>query len=198
MYLKQLQDQSGVWFWDARTPIKSSFALETWHSPEDLKQKLIVDEVKAEKELKKEPYPDFANRDYQVNVVKVVEQGLAENKRRMLLAMATGTGKTRLALSLMYRLIKTKRVRRILFLVDRRSLGTQAADAIKDTKIENIAFSDIYDVKEVTDIMPEQDTKIQIATVQGMVRRLFFKDDVEEISTQLSSKRKTNKAYIYR
>ncbi len=180
-YLKQLQDQSGVWFWDARTPIKSSFALETWHSPEDLKQKLIVDEVKAEKELKKEPYPDFANRDYQVNAVKVVEQGLAENKRRMLLAMATGTGKTRLALSLMYRLIKTKRVRRILFLVDRRSLGTQAADALKDTKIENIAFSDIYDVKEVTDIMPEQDTKIQIATVQGMVRRLFFKDDVEEI-----------------
>ena len=176
-----MQDQSGVWFWDARTPIKSSFALETWHSPEDLKQKLIVDEVKAEKELKKEPYPDFANRDYQVNAVKVVEQGLAENKRRMLLAMATGTGKTRLALSLMYRLIKTKRVRRILFLVDRRSLGTQAADALKDTKIENIAFSDIYDVKEVTDIMPEQDTKIQIATVQGMVRRLFFKDDVEEI-----------------
>lgn len=180
-YLKQLQDQSGIWFWDARTPNKPSFALESWHSPEDLQQKLIVDEVKAEEELKEEPYPDFANRYYQIDAVKAVEQGLAENKRRMLLAMATGTGKTRLALSLMYRLIKTKRVRRILFLVDRRSLGTQAADALKDTKIENLSFSDIYDVKEVTDIMPEKDTKIQIATVQGMVRRLFFKDEIEEI-----------------
>lgn len=180
-YLKQLQEQSGIWFWDARTPSKASFALESWHSPEDLQQKLIVDEQKAEQELKEEPYPEFANRDYQIKAVKAVETGLSENKRRMLLAMATGTGKTRLALSLMYRLIKTKRARRILFLVDRRSLGEQAADALKDTKIENLSFSDIYDVKEVTDILPEKDTKIQIATVQGMVRRLLFKDDAEEI-----------------
>ncbi|MBF0802758.1 type I restriction-modification system endonuclease, partial [Proteus mirabilis] len=61
-----------------------------------------------------------------------------------------------------------------------RSLGIQASDALKDTKIDNLSFSDIYDVKEVGDILPEQDTKIQIATVQGMVRRLFFKDDVAE------------------
>ncbi|PGT15362.1 MULTISPECIES: type I restriction-modification system endonuclease [Bacillus cereus group] len=180
-YLKQLADQSGIWFWDARTPNKSSFALESWHSPDDLKQKLIVDEKRAEDELKKEEYPDFANRHYQISAVKAVEQGLAENKRRMLLAMATGTGKTRLALSLMYRLIKTKRIRRVLFLVDRRSLGTQAADALKDTKIENLSFADIYDVKEVTDVLPEKDTKIHIATVQGMVRRLFYKDNVDEI-----------------
>lgn len=180
-YLKQLEDQSGVWFWDARTPNKSLFALESWHSPKDLKQKLIVNESKAEEELKDEPYPDFASRYYQINAIKAVEKGLSENKRRMLLAMATGTGKTRLALSIMYRLIKTKRVRRVLFLVDRRSLGIQAADALKDTKIENLSFSNIYDVKEVTDILPEKDTKIQIATVQGMVRRLFFKDNIEDI-----------------
>lgn len=180
-YLKQLQEQSGIWFWDSRTPNKTSFALESWHSPDDLKQKMIVNEEKAEQELEEEPYPDFADRYYQIEAVQAVEAGLSENRRRMLLAMATGTGKTRLALSLMYRLIKTKRVRRVLFLVDRRSLGTQAADALKDTKIENLSFSDIYDVKEVTDILPEKDTKIQIATVQGMVRRLFFKDDAEDI-----------------
>ncbi|WP_281738663.1 type I restriction-modification system endonuclease [Enterococcus dispar] len=180
-YLKQLAEQSGIWFWDARTPEKPSYALESWHSPADLLQKLVVNEEIAERELKVEPYPEFANRYYQIDAVKAVEKGLEENKRRMLLAMATGTGKTRLALSLMYRLIKTKRVRRILFLVDRRSLGIQASDALKDTKIDNISFSDIYDVKEVGDILPEQDTKIQIATVQGMVRRLFYRDDITEI-----------------
>ncbi|HBC90247.1 MAG TPA: type I restriction-modification system endonuclease, partial [Lactococcus sp.] len=180
-YLKQLAEQSGIWFWDARTPEKTSFALESWHSPDDLLQKLVVNEARAEKELKEEPYPEFANRAYQIEAVKAVERGLEENKRRMLLAMATGTGKTRLALSLMYRLLKTKRVRRILFLVDRRSLGIQVSDALKDTKIDNLSFSDIYDVKEAGDILPEQATKIQIATVQGMVRRLFFKDDVTEI-----------------
>lgn len=180
-YLKQLQNQSGIWFWDARTPNKMSIALEAWHSPEDLKQKLVVNEAQAEKELHEEPYPSFANRYYQINAVKAVEKELAENKRRMLLSMATGTGKTRVALALMYRLIKTKRVRRVLFLVDRRSLGEQAADALKDTKIENLSFSDIYDIKEVTDTMPDNETKIQIATVQGMVHRLFLKDNLEEI-----------------
>ena len=135
-YLKQLAEQSGIWFWDARTPEKSSYALERWHSPEDLLQKLVVNESKAEEELKEEPYPEFANRYYQIEAVKAVEKGLEENKRRMLLAMATGTGKTRLALSLMYRLIKTKRVRRVLFLVDRRSLGIQASDAVSYTHLD--------------------------------------------------------------
>ncbi|MFI3805656.1 type I restriction-modification system endonuclease [Vagococcus fluvialis] len=180
-YLKQLADKSGVWFWDARQPQKSAYPLESWHSPSDLVKKLEVDEAKANEELTEIPYPDFAERYYQIEAIKSVEQSLKDNERRMLLAMATGTGKTRTALSLMYRLIKTKRVRRILFLVDRTSLGRQAADALKDTKIENISFSDIYDVKEVTDVMPEDATKIQISTVQGMVRRLFFQEDGEKI-----------------
>ncbi|MCM2138490.1 type I restriction-modification system endonuclease [Vagococcus fluvialis] len=180
-YLKQLAEKSGVWFWDARYPTKSSYPLESWHSPSDLLKKLEVDESGAERELEETPYPDFAARYYQIEAVKSVEKALADNKRRMLLAMATGTGKTRTALSLMYRLIKTKRVRRILFLVDRTSLGKQAANALKDTKIENISFSDIYDVKEVTDVMPEDTTKIQISTVQGMVRRLFYQEDGEKI-----------------
>jgi hypothetical protein len=44
----------------------------------------------------------------------------------MLLAMATGTGKTKTCIALIYRLLKAKRVRRVLFLVDRSALGDQA------------------------------------------------------------------------
>lgn len=51
----------------------------------------------------------------------------------MLLAMATGTGKTKTCVALIYRLLKTKRFRRILFLVDRSALGEQAANAFKET-----------------------------------------------------------------
>lgn len=181
-YLKQLAEKSGIWFWDARTPKKASYALESWHSPEDLRKKLEVDEITANKELSEDKqYPDFANRYYQIEAVQAVEKAIESDQRRMLLAMATGTGKTRTALSLMYRLIKSKRVRRILFLVDRTSLGKQVADALKDTKIENLSLSDIYDVKEVSDIKPEDTTKIQIATVQGMVRRLFYQEEGENI-----------------
>jgi len=55
-----------------------------------------------------------------------VESAIATGKRAMLLAMATGTGKTFTTVSLIYRLIEAKAARRILFLVDRRALAAQA------------------------------------------------------------------------
>lgn len=180
-YLAQLAEKSGIWFWDARTPTNPSKPLEKWHSAQDLADKLKLNIDEANQQLEEDnDYPDFAARDYQIEAVKAVEQGLSEGKQRMLLAMATGTGKTRTALSLMYRLIKFKRVKRILFLVDRKSLGLQAEDALQDTKIEQMAFSDIYNVSGLDEILPEASTKIQIATVQGMVKRLFHADEAKE------------------
>lgn len=94
--------------------------------------------------------------------------------------MATGTGKTRTAISLMYRLLKHKHARRILYLVDRNSLGRQTANAIKDNKIGTMSISSIYGLKELSDKVPDASTKIQIATVQRMIKRLFFSDDNSE------------------
>lgn len=58
--------------------------------------------------------------------MEAIEGALAEGRRELLVAMATGTGKTRTSVALMYRLLKDKRFRRILFLVDRNALGEQA------------------------------------------------------------------------
>jgi hypothetical protein len=55
-----------------------------------------------------------------------IEQSLRENRPRALVQMATGSGKTLLAIVLAYRLIKFAGARRILFLVDRANLGRQA------------------------------------------------------------------------
>lgn len=109
-----------------------------------------------------------------------MEDAIKNGKKRILLAMATGTGKTRTAISLMYRLLKHKRARRILYLVDRNSLGKQTANAIKDNKIGTMSISSIYGLKELSDKVPDFSTKIQIATVQGMIKRLFFSDDNSE------------------
>jgi type I restriction enzyme R subunit len=107
-----------------------------------------------------------------------VEDGLAAGLREQLLAMATGTGKTRTCIGLSYRLVKAKRFRRILFLVDRTALGDQASNAFKDVKLENLqSFTEIYDVKELGDIVPDADTRLHIATIQGMVKRLLFADE---------------------
>jgi type I restriction enzyme R subunit len=53
----------------------------------------------------------------------------------MLLAMATGTGKTKLAIALLYRLLETKRFRRVCFVVDRNALGEQAANEFTTTRL---------------------------------------------------------------
>lgn len=177
-YLRQLEDQSGIWFWDARNQMRRAHALEGWHSPADLKLLLDVDDEEANERLKNEDITKFGLRDYQQKAVLAAEEALMQGARKMLVAMATGTGKTRTAIALMYRLIKAKKCRRILFLVDRNSLGQQTADALKDSKMENdLSFTSIYDVKSVEDMTPDVETKVQIATVQGMVRRLFYSDN---------------------
>ena len=181
-YLKQYKEKSGIWFWDARNPKESAYALEEFHHPEDLALKLTSQnpELADQDLVDDQDFPKFADRDYQVEAIKSIEEAIKDGKKRILLAMATGTGKTRTAIALMYRLLKHKRARRILYLVDRNSLGQQTADAIKDNKIGNLSIASIYGVKELKDKLPDASTKIQIATVQGMIKRLFYNDDEEE------------------
>lgn len=181
-YLKQYQEKSGIWFWDARNPKENAYALEEFHKPDDLALKLTAkNKNEANNDLvNDDDYPKFADRPYQVEAIQAIEDAIKDGKKRILLAMATGTGKTRTAISLMYRLLKHKRARRILYLVDRNSLGRQTANAIKDNKIGTMSISSIYGLKELSDKVPDASTKIQIATVQGMIKRLFFGDDDSE------------------
>ena len=62
----------------------------------------------------------------QVEAITTLEQSLGENRPRALVQMTMGSGKTFTAVNLVYRLIKYAGARRVLFLVDRKNLGTQA------------------------------------------------------------------------
>ena len=87
-------------------------------------------------------------QSYQKDAVSAVDRAIAAGMREILLAMATGTDKTRVAIALLYRFLKLGRFRRVLFLVDRESLGGQAADRFKGLRLENLqTFADIYDIK---------------------------------------------------
>ena len=179
-YLKQLESKSGIWYLDNGNKSIAK-PIGSFHSPENLEQILDQHIKEAETKLKTEVYPDFASRYYQKEAVAAVDNAIINGKDRMLLALATGTGKTRIAISIMYRFIKTKRFRRILFLVDRKSLGIQTQDALKDIEVEGKSISDIYNIKELYDVNPDIETKIQVATVQGMVQRLFYQEDDSKI-----------------
>lgn len=174
-FLRQIQTRSGVWFLDARRPTNLARPLEAWYTPDGLRELLARDAVAADKRLKDESPAFLPLRAYQLAAVRAVEGEVAAGRREMLVAMATGTGKTRTCIGLVYRLVKAGRFRRVLFLVDRTALGEQAGNAFKDVKLENYqAFTDIYDVKELGDLAPDADTKVHIATVQGMVKRVLF------------------------
>jgi type I restriction enzyme R subunit len=184
-YLEQLKTASGIWFWDGRKQSNLDRPIREWFTPRDLEEKLEFDELTGEKNLKKTDYEllkdplGLSLRDYQIEAIKAVEHKILDPKaeRRALLAMATGTGKTRTILGMCYRLIKAKRFKRILFLVDRRMLGTQAADDFKEVKMEGLqTFAQIYDIAELEQKAADLDTKIQFATVQSMVSRIMAED----------------------
>ena len=73
-------------------------------------------------------------REYQVKAIKAAEKAVIDGQREVLLAMATGTGKTRTVLGMIYRFLKTNRFKRILFLVDRTSLGDQGFRCFQRSK----------------------------------------------------------------
>lgn len=79
-----------------------------------------------EDKLKQESFGYLKLRPYQQKAIEKVEIALEAEQRECLLAMATGTGKTRTIIGLMYRFLKTERFKRILFLVERTALGEQA------------------------------------------------------------------------
>lgn len=182
-YLEQYKTKSGIWFQDLRNPSNVPKALRGWMSPENLLDLLGKDVDAGNRALEQMPFDllrdkDGLNlRDYQLRAIQAAEQAIIEGKNTALLAMATGTGKTRTVLGMIYRFLKTDRFKRILFLVDRTALGEQALDVFKEVKLEDLMpLADIYNIKGLEDKGIERETRIQVATVQGMVKRILYND----------------------
>ncbi len=105
--------------------------LEAFPGPEELwrrycRWKGLSDD---EQRVALQPYYDGGNRKqpryYQRNAIQEVVEAIAKGQKRLLLVMATGTGKTFVAFQIIWRLWKAKRARRVLFLADRNVLVNQ-------------------------------------------------------------------------
>jgi len=181
-FLRQLAQQSGVWFCDVRRPENLGRVLDGWYNPAGLSALLQQDENRAHTELASAPFDyGFPLRPYQEQAIRATEGRIREGQRAILLAMATGTGKTKTCIALIYRLLKAKRFRRVLFLVDRSALGEQAANAFKDTRMERLqTFANIFGIKELDEQRPDDDTAVHLATVQGMVQRVLYTAEGEK------------------
>jgi len=138
--------------------IETQFPLESFPSPAELWQRYktyrgIEDD---EEELVTEPYQDDGSgkepRYYQAEAINRVVEAVAKGRKRLLLVMATGTGKTYTTFQIIWRLWKAKKAKRILFLVDRNILADQTL--VNDfkpfgsvmTKIKNRKIDPSYEI----------------------------------------------------
>lgn len=183
-YLEQLDTKSGVWFLDLRETFNAPKALRGWMSPDGMLELLEKDIHACNQKLQQMSYDLLRDKDglnlreYQLKAIQAAETTVIQGQKSVLLAMATGTGKTRTILGMIYRFLKTGRFRRILFLVDRTALGEQAEDVFKEVKLEDLmTLDDIYNIKGLDDKEIDKETRIQIATVQGMVKRILYNSD---------------------
>ena len=158
--------------------------LKGFYSPDDLKRLLEKDDDTANEKLKEENFENLSSlglREYQMEAIKAVEESLIAGKKEVLLTMATGTGKTRTALGLIYRLLKTNKYKKILFVVDRTLLGEQAFETFNDVKLEQLmSLSEIYGVKGLNNKISDSDGRVHIATVQSLIKKIIYETEEEK------------------
>ena len=136
-----------IYYLDIRNSKNISRQIFSFHTPEAMESMFISKNKHSLQWLKEKPIDTPALRPYQRDAIQSFENYLEEGKRLMLLAMATGTGKTFTTVNLVYRMLASGYAKRILFLVDRKSLAAQAVTAFAsfDTPL-NIKFNKEYEL----------------------------------------------------
>jgi type I restriction enzyme, R subunit len=136
-----------IWHHDIRHPPSRSRRVSHFHTPAALTERLQQDFPQACERVGAMPNDHPMLRPYQFQANAGVEHAIADRKRQMLLAMATGTGKTFTMVNQVYRLMKSGVAKRILFLVDRRALAAQAVRAFASFEAEpGLKLDKIYEV----------------------------------------------------
>jgi type I restriction enzyme R subunit len=190
---------------DVRNKANTSYRISDFHSPQALLDKFNRNTEGAEKWFRENPVSTITRlRPYQIEAVESVEKALVNGKKKMLLAMATGTGKTFTIVSSLYRMLKSGYAKRILFLVDRRALAAQTVSEIaafqtpgglkldKDYEVysqkfkredldDNTTFNPQVLPEEYLTKPQEKHTFIYVSTIQRMAINLLGKDVLENM-----------------
>lgn len=138
-----------IWHHDIRHELNRSREIAGFHTPDAILEFMSrdVDAALARLAILPNDHARILARPYQGEANAATEKAIAERKRHMLLAMATGTGKTFVMVNQTHRLMKAGVAKRILFLVDRRALAAQAVRTFASFEPEpGHKFNQIYQV----------------------------------------------------
>jgi type I restriction enzyme, R subunit len=117
-----------------------------------------------------------------------LEKSFRNDRPRALIQMATGSGKTMLAITSIYRLIKFGGARRVLFLVDRTNLGNQAEKEFEGyrTPADHRKFTELYKVQHLKGNTIGSSTKVVITTIQRLYSMLRGEPEFDPASEEQS------------
>lgn len=113
-------------------------------------------------------------RACQFEALTNLEKTFKDGKRRAVMVLATGSGKTFTACMMAYRMLAYTPMKRVLFLVDRNNLGTAAATALKTFKLTESGkpLSEIFWVEQLTSRPVESRTRVVVSTIQRLYSQL--------------------------
>ncbi len=177
-----------TYFLDKRDPDSRSRPVFTFHTPTTLRNTL---DPRTLRQRLKDDLPDLEQGNLwncQFEAITELEASFAESRPRALIQMATGSGKTYVAVSSVYRLIKFAGVKRVLFLVDRNNLGRQALREFQNytTTDDGRKFTELYNVHHMTSNIIDETSSVCITTIQrlySMLRgELNYEEEDEESS----------------
>lgn len=148
-------------------------------------------EVPATLRARLQAFPDVPGeglRRAQVQAVRNLEHSLREGRPRALVQMATGSGKTFMAVTAIYRLIKFGGARRVVFLIDRSNLGKQALKEFQQytTPDDGRKFTELYNVQLLRSNKLDPVARVVITTIQRLYSMLKGEEDIDPELEELS------------
>jgi type I restriction enzyme R subunit len=176
-----------TFFRDERDPASRSRRVFAFHKPETLLQWVKEDETLRARLQNFPPLITSGLRDCQIEAINNLDKSFKEARPRALIQMATGSGKTFTAVTFVYRLIKFAKAKRVLFLVDRRTLGRQTRGEFAQyfTPDDGRKFTELYNAQLMSSNVFDPVSKVCITTIQrlfSMLKGQEMDEDLDELS----------------
>jgi type I restriction enzyme R subunit len=172
-------------FTSRRDPIRRPREVFHFHQPETLAA-WAAEAVPYRARLRQlPPLNEDGLRDVQATAIRNLEASLADDRPRALAAITMGGGKTRFAVAEAYRLLNYGKARRILFLVDRVSLGDQAKTEFLSftSPDDGRRFGDLFGVQVLRSNRIDRSASVIICTIQRLYAML--RDEPDALDEEL-------------
>ena len=168
---------------DLREGTPDNREVRSFYTPDDISRRLSLNITSGLEWLVSHTHEDTDKQlwENQSEAISNIKEALQSRKRRILVSMATGSGKTRLAMALTYQLLESGYAGRVLFVPDTEQLERDALQAFQSyDPLGSPRFSDQYITRGFDEYRDKGDADVVVSTIQKAHYEL--KENPEECS----------------